>query len=291
MTNTFREHLRLSAIEVKRIVQRKNFLLVIGVMFLLSCSDLFSFGPSGDPKGLIGLAATSHLDKVFNGLVAGVSSAAALAVDTEVGFVGLVLSRNVRRRDYILHKAVAIVAVAALATLIRYAWLMAIGAIVLPWDLPGLGDCLVEVTEPLGGNHCGIPAPNTLNDVPGPFPALFLAHPVLHDLVLIVMTALGTGVLALLGLLVAVCGGNTYLAIALPTIFPFALNEFSRNLPLWLKPTKLLFFRVGYFRMLPGEEYHLGIWLAYWVGLAALLIGLSMLIAEKRELAQKVHGT
>jgi hypothetical protein len=36
MTNPLREHLRLSAIEVKRIVWHKNFLLVVGVMFLLA---------------------------------------------------------------------------------------------------------------------------------------------------------------------------------------------------------------------------------------------------------------
>ena len=290
MTNALREHLRLSAIEVKRIVWRKQFLLVIGVMFLIACNDLFGFGPLGNPPGLIGLAATTLTDKVSNGLVAGISSAAALAVDTEVGFVGLVLTRNVRRRHYLLHKAAAIFAVAALATLIHYLWQMGMGAFVLPWDVPGLSGCLVEVTDKLGGISCAIPEPNTLKRAPGPFPALFLTHPVLHDVIVIVLTAFGTGVLALSGLLIAVCRGNALLAIAVPTVLPFAIGFLTRDLPIWYNPTDLLFLRAGYFCMLPGLEYRLGIWFAYWIGLAIVLIGLSLFIAEKRELAQKELG-
>lgn len=290
MTNPLREHLRLSTIEVKRIVLRKNFLLVVGVMFLLSCNDLFWVTPRGEPEGLIGLASTSTMDEVLYGIVAGISSAAALAVDTEAGFVGLVLTRNVRRRDYLLHKAAAIFAVAALATLIRYFWLLGMGAVALPWDVPNLGDCLVEVTDHLGRFHCTKWAPNALKDAPGPFPALFLAHPVLHDVILIVLTALGTGVMALSGLLVAVCRGNTLLAIAIPTVLPFAIRFAARDLPDWCNPTDMLRFPSSYFRMLPGLEYRLGIWLAYWVGLAIVLIGLSLFIAEKRELALKEHG-
>lgn len=290
MTNPLREHLRLSAIEVKRIVLRKNFLFVIGVMFLLSCNDIFGVGSLGHPTGLIGIAATTVSDKILTGLVAGVSSAAALAVDTESGFVGLVLTRNIRRRDYLLHKATAIIAVAILATLIRYVGLMAIGAVVLPWAVPGLGECLVEYTDELGGIYCSIPAPNLLKDAPGPFPALFLTHPLLHDGILITMTAFGTGVMALLGMLVGVCGGNAYMAITVPTVLPFVLGKISQDLPRWFTPTKLLFFRSNYFRMLPGEEYRLGIWFAYWVGLAIVIIGLSLFIAEKRELALKEHG-
>jgi hypothetical protein len=98
MTNALREHLRLSAIEIKRIVWHKNFLLVIAVMFLLAWYDLFGFGPRGDPKGLIGLASTTTTDPVLEGIVSGIAGASALAVDTQAGFVGLVLSRNVHRR-------------------------------------------------------------------------------------------------------------------------------------------------------------------------------------------------
>lgn len=292
MTNPLREHLRLSAIEVKRIVLRKHFLLVIGVMFVLSYDRIFWHRGHGDPEGFYGLAATSNVLWSLNGLVAGISSAAALAVDTETGFVGLVLTRNVRRRDYILHKAAAIIGVAALATLIRYLWLMGMGAIVLPWDVPGLGDCLVDVMDPTGRIHCATPAPNTVEDVPGPFPGLFLAHPMLNDVILIVLTALGTGVFALLGLLVAACGARTYVAIAIPSILPIAITMVVHDHDLrdWLDPTHLLYFGGGYFRMLPGEEYRLGIWFSYWLGLAIVLIGLSILIAEKRELALKEHG-
>lgn len=292
MTNPLREHLRLSAIEVKRIVLRKNFLLVIGVMFLLACNDLLWVTPMGDPEGLIGLAAASCMDTVLNGVVAGVASASALAVDTEAGFVGLVLTRNIRRRDYLLHKATAIVAVAALATLIRYVWLMGMGAIALPWDVAHLDPCQLELPNKLGQYYCAVPAPmNTLKYAPGPFPALFLTHPVLHDLILIVLTAIGTGIFALSGLLIAVCRGNTYLAVAVPTVFPFAIINLvhDEDLRHWLNPTKLLSFG-GYFRMLPGQEYRLGIWFAYWIGLAIVLIGLSIFIAEKRELAMKEHG-
>ncbi|MBK9265818.1 MAG: hypothetical protein IPM54_39270 [Polyangiaceae bacterium] len=292
MTNPLREHLRLSAIEVKRIVLRKHFLLVIAAMFVLSYDRIFWHRGQGDPAGLYGLAATSRMISGMDGLVAGISSAAALAVDTEAGFVGLVLSRNVRRRDYILYKAVATIAVAALATLIRYLWLMGMGAIVLPWDVPGLSGCLVEAIEPTGQINCSIPLPNTLARAPGPFPALFLSHPVLNDVILIVLTALGTGVFALLGLLVAACRGNTYLAIAVPSILPFAIPMVvpDQDLHHWLDPTHVLCVRGDYFCMLPGLEYRLGIWFAYWLGLAIVLIGLSIFVAEKRELALKEHG-
>jgi hypothetical protein len=290
MNNKLREQLRLSAIEVKRIVWRKQFLLVVVVAFLFSCNDLFNWRPRGDPTGFYGLGATSDFSNELNTLLAGIASADALAVDTEVGFVGLVLARKIRRRDYILHKAMAIFAVASLVGVIRYAFLMAMGAIVLPWATPGLGHCLVDVTDRLGGIHCVIPEPNTLKEAMGPFPALFLTHPFLNDFVLVIAVALGTGVLALLGLLVAACGGNGYLAIAAPFVLAFGIHNAVPNLP-WVNPLNLLDIRFGYFHMLPGLEYRIGVWFLLWLAWVVGLIGLSMLIAEKRELAQKVHGT
>lgn len=290
MTNSLREHLRLSAIEIKRIVWHKNFVLVIGVMFCLACYGLFRFVSPGGPPGLLGFASIAGIDTALNGLVAGIASASALAVDTQAGFMGLVLTRNVRRRDYILHKATAIFAVATLATLLRYLLLLGMSAIVLPWDVPAL-NC---ATQDAGVWNCSLRPlpPNNLDMAPGPFPSLFLSHPVLHDVVLILMTAFGTGIFALMGMLIAICGGNAYLAIAIPIVLPFFQRFLMYNLPDWLKPTEMLdFYLPGmYFRMLPGLEYRFFIWLAYWLGLAAVLIGLSLFIAEKRELAFKEHG-
>jgi hypothetical protein len=278
----------LSAIEIKRIVLRKRFLIVVVVALLLSYNDLFNWGPRGEPGGWYGLGATSTFNDISNTLLAGIASADALAVDSEVGFAGLVLARNVSRRDYILQKAMAIVAVAAFAALIRYFWLMAMGAIALPWDVPAL-HCPRDEMGVCDWALRPIP-PNTLQDAMGPFPALFLTHPVLNDLILVVGVALGTGVTALLGLLVAVCGGNVYLAIAAPFVLSFGRHSFVPDLP-WIDPSALLEIRFGYFHMLPGLEYRIGVWFAWWLAWVVVLIGLSIFIAEKRELAQKVQGT
>jgi hypothetical protein len=178
---------------------------------------------------------------------------------------------------------------------LRSLFLLAMGALTLPWRVPGLGKCYFEWVGKSRELGCAIAGPNLLKDAPPPFPALFLDHPVLHDVVSILMTGFGTGILALVGMLVAVCGGNVYLAMATPVVLPFAIRFFTNGLPdwtAWLEPTNLLGFRIPerYFRMLPGLEYRLWIWLAYWIGLAAVLIGLSLFIAEKRELAFKEHG-
>lgn len=290
MSNALREHLRLSVIEVKRIVWRKRFLIVVLIALATSCNDLFNFRPSGTPPGLYGLGVTTTFGNELNALLAGFSSADALAIDTEVGFTGLLVARHIRRRDYILQKAIAILAVAALAIFLRYAFLMLMGAVVLRWDVALLGECQLSLPDATGRHYCAVlPLPNTLKEAMGPFPALFLTHPVLNDLIYVGLVALGTGVMSLLGLLVAACGGNAYLAIATPIVLTFgipnAVSDFSR----WLNPTSLIYAKWGYFRMFPGLEYRLGIWFLWWLAWVVVLVGASMIIAEKRELGPKVH--
>lgn len=292
MPNALREHLRLSAIEVKRIVQRKRFLIVVLIALLISCNDLFHYRPRGTPPGLFGLGVTSTFGNELNTLLAGFSSADALAIDAESGFTGLVLTRNIRRRDYILQKAIAILAVAALAILLRYAFLMVMGAVVLRWDVALLSKCQLSLPDATGQYYCAVlPLPNTLKEAMGPFPALFLTHPILNDLIFLVLVALGTGVMSLLGLLVVSIRGNAYVAMAAPFAVGFGIANTVPDLPRWLDPTALIYAKWDYFRMMPGEEYHLAIWFLWWFAWVFFLVGASMLIAEKRELAAKVHRT
>lgn len=286
MTNPVREHLRLSFIETKRLVQRKQFLVAVGVAFVLAFNDLFVVTPLGTFEGFYGLVATTHSDRVLNSLIAGVASADALAVDGETGYAGLVLSRNVRRWHYILHKAVAIIAVAVLVSFLRYAFLYAMGAFALPWDVPALLPCENPVPNELGQYICTVrPPPNTLEVAPGPFPALFLTHPLLNDLMKIIIIALGTAIMALLGLLAGACGANAYVAMALPIVLAFSILQVGdiREAAYLLDPTRIVYSG----RMLPGEEYRICIWFARWLGWFVFLTGLSMLIAAKRELAAK----
>lgn len=290
MSNALREHLRLSTIEVKRIVLRKRFLIVVLIALLISCNDLFHYPPRATRPGLYGLGVTTDFGNELNTVLAGFSSADALAIDTEVGFTGLVLARNIRRRDYILQKAIAILAVAALAILLRYAFLMLMGAVVLPWDVALMGKCQLSLPDATGQHYCAVfPPPNTLKEAVGPFPALFLTHPVLNDLIYVVLVALGTGVMSLLGLLVVSLRGNGYVAIAAPFLAGMSIHNIAADVPRWVDPTALIHAKWDYFLMYPGLEYRLGIWFLWWFAWVVFLVGASMLIAEKRELGPKVH--
>jgi len=174
-------------------------------------------------------------------------------------------------------------------TFVRHALLYVVGAFVLPWDVAALGDCIRYVTDyHLRVVHCVQSTPNTLERALGPFPALFLTHPVLNDAVGVVMIATGTSVMALLGILAAACGANGFVAMSLPVIVAFTFRVMLRDiLPRWANPTDLVDIFWGYYRFGPGVEYRLWVWLAAWLGWSGGLIGLSMYIAEKRELATK----
>jgi hypothetical protein len=152
-------------------------------------------------------------------------------------------------------------------------WFLLIAAFALPWHDP------VEFYF------------TTLNDMlvytPGPFQSLFRTHPVLNDLVGIAMTALGTGVLANLGLPVAVLGGNANLAIAAPLAFFLGLN-FNLKGPVSLSLSPHCCLSVwGCRPWHPGEEYRVLFWLAYWVSIAVVTTGTALWVAEKRELGLK----
>jgi hypothetical protein len=173
-------------------------------------------------------------------------------------------------------------------TFVRHGLLYIVGALVLPWDVPALGDCIRYYTEPQGAMHCIQSTPTTIDQALGPFPALFLTHPVLNDLIGVVMIAAGTGVMALLGILAASCGANGFVAMSLPVIVAFTFRIMLRDiLPRWTSPTGLVDIFWSYYRFEPGTEYRLWVWLAAWLGWSGGLIGLSMFIAEKRELATK----
>ncbi len=289
MKNPLREHLRLSVIEIKRIVNRKQFLLAVVVVLLLVYYELFSSGPWGHPAGFYGVVVTASAHReIYNCFVAALGGAAALAVDTETGFLGLALSRNIRRWHHILHKVIATCVVITAMTFVRYALLVLVGAFVLPWDVPALGDCIRYDIEPLGGMYCVESLPTPLERALGPFPALFLTHPVLNDLIAVVMIAAGTSVMALLGIFAAACGANGFVAMSIPVVVTFTFRIMLSNiLPRWIDPTGLVDIFWGYYKFNLGAQYWPWVWLAAWLGWSGALIGLSMYIAEKRELATK----
>jgi hypothetical protein len=123
---------------------------------------------------------------------------------------------------------------------------------------------------------------------------LFLTHPVLNDLIGVIMIAAGTSVMALLGFFAAACGANGFVAMSIPVVVAFTFQIMLKDiLPHWADPTGLVhvYRHWGYYEFGPGMEYRLWVWLAAWLGWSGGLIGLSMFIAEKRELATKADTT
>lgn len=288
MKNAFREHLRLSGIEIKRIIGRNQILLIGVVILWLVWHDLFSFSPLGDPPGLFGIGATAEHDAIFNCLVAAAGGAAAFAGDTETGFLGLTLSRTIPRRHHILHKITAMWAVIATITFTRFLLLYIVGAFVLPWDVPALTHYCEVGKYGLCWPAPPFVLPNEIKDAPGPFPALFLTHPVLNDLVGMIMVCAGTGVIALLGFFAAACGANTFVAMAMPVIVAFTYRIVLEDIvPVWANPTSIVHVFEKSHGFKPGMEYQFGLWIVRLLVWTGVLTGLTIYIAEKRELAAK----
>jgi hypothetical protein len=287
MTISVREHLRLSVIEIKRIVWRKQFLLPTAVILWMTYDELKS-STYTTVVGLFGVVAAVSRDSVLNCFVAATAGAASLAADTEAGFLGLTLSRNVRRWHHILHKVAAIVAVITALTLLRYV-LVYIGTAVLhPWDVSYLGPCVKYYTSPTGAMRCIQAEPTSLKEAHGPFPALFLTHPVLNDFIGALMVSVGTFVMALCGLLASTCGANVFVTMSVPVVLAFGIRLAVGDLiPGWADPTGLVYVHGN----VHGLEYAGIPWFWTWlISLFAWTIGLtllSMYIAEKRELGAK----
>jgi hypothetical protein len=287
MTIPLREHLRLSNIEVKRIVWRKQFLLAVAVTLWILNNSL-SHAPHGNVPGLFGIVSGVTVNSIDNCLVAAAAGAAALAADTESGFLGLTLSRNIRRWHHILHKISAVFAVITALTLIRYVLIYIGGAFLYPWDVIYLGNCVNEYTSPTGAMWCIKAEPTPLKEALGPFPALFLTHPVLNDFIGAVMVIAGTMVMALSGLLASTCGANVFVTMSVPIVLSWGIAITIDDLiPYWANPMGLVNVHNYAYKFGPTGNRNLSVWLLSLFVWTTLLIGLSMYIAEKRELGAK----
>lgn len=287
MTIPLREHLRLSRIEIKRIVWRKQFLLAAAVLLWMTYDELES-STHTTVIGLFGVVSGIWPDSVDNCFVAATAGAAVLAADTEAGFLGLTLSRNIRRWHHILHKVAAIVAVITALTLLRYV-LVYIGAAVLhPWDVSYLGDCLNYYTSPTGAMRCIQAAATPIDRARGPFPDLFLTHPVLNDFIGAFMVIAGTVVMALCGFLASTCGANVFVSMSVPVVLTWGIAITIKDLiPYWTNPTRLVDVHSYHYRFGPAGNRSLSIWLLSFFAWTVGLTLLSMYIAEKRELGAK----
>jgi len=274
--NALSWHARMAWFEAKRLLFRPRFLFVCLASLLWALQDTSWRHLDAETPWLFFevLVSDSPVYRFLLPVLVAIVSADALAVDLETGYMALVLSRKIQRRHYLWHKGVAMILVAALATAIRYAWLILIALIRFP---------VHEVRS-----HLGID-PQYL---PGPFPLLFYTHPTFNTLVGVLMICLGTGVLATFGFVTAALGGNVYLSSAMPVAFyfiatfSFPLNAeavYNHSHHILLNPEFNLNVWTHY-ATYSGHQYYLLIWFAYWFTIAAVSLCTGVVVAERREL-------
>lgn len=262
--------LRLTILETRRIALRTRFWVIVAAVVALGIVGIVSIPPIWNadqvqiPPLFQGVFSheLSHHFVLLTPLLAGVISAGSLAEDRRRGYHLLILQRGVTRMQYLLAKAVATFAAAALAGLLVGAGMLAAAALLLqpgrfPW---------VQGAPPLYG----------------PLPSLLASRPVLHDLLTIAMIAVGAGGLASLGIALGALIPNEYIIIGAPFlvvlgsafVVPRASAALSPYTYVDIKTTYPLALPVG---VLPYAAF------VYWLGVAALSWCLAYLLFTRRE--------
>lgn len=203
----------LIVLELRRLILRPRFLLVLALMLGLSVYSIYnelSYTVGGaHVQGALSLTANDWLPLTLP-LVVGVVAAGSLAEDRRRGYVPLVLARGVSRRQYLLAKGTAMSLSSALAIGIGCLVFLAIAALTLPAGRTPFSD---GSGIDAAGNEVIIPAAQFY---PGPLPNLFAYSPFLNDLLSISMLMFAAGALALTGLIVGTIVPNEYVATATP---------------------------------------------------------------------------
>jgi hypothetical protein len=260
--------------ELKQLLFRRRIVFVLAVGLFFSVQEIrIGWGKEYVP-GLFGVLTAVVTNRLVFAMMAAVVSADALASDLRSGYTALLLSRGVSRRDYLLSKAAAMFLASALVAALYNLLLLAAAAVLLPWrDAMHYPDQLEMYLK------------NGFIDstVPGPIPALFITHPVLNDLLLIVLQAIGTGALATLGLIPAALGAGTYVAVCFPLLW-FLVGMYLESEGLkFLSPDRYLNVWHTY-RWAPPRGNSPAFWFLHWAVTMATSTGFALVVGEKREI-------
>jgi hypothetical protein len=262
--------------ELTRLLFRRRLLLVLALLLALAIHDMAGARTSPGVPGLYGVLAYWRGDGVYYPILAGVVSAGALASDLEEGYTGLVLSRRIDRRQYLLSKAAAMFLAAALVAVLYHLFLVAAAAVLLPWQ-----DALMYADQQVLYLRKGY----VIETLPGPVPELYVTHPILNDLILVTMLAIGAGALATMGLIPASLGGSVYLCMGFPLLWYLIMLYLSGEGFTALSPYHYL--DVYYTFRLPPRAQRVASWLLYWVGTVGVSVTFALFVAEKRELGSR----
>jgi hypothetical protein len=262
-------------IELKRILLRRRLLFVIAGSLLFAVREVLGGHTRAQVPGLFGVISNSLGGTEAYAVIAGVVSADSLAADLKSGHMGLLLSRRISRRSYLLAKSAAMFLGAALASCIHHLCLLMVAAVLLPWRHSLTFDGQME--RYAQGLYW------TFRSIPGPVPELCFTNPVLNDVLIIVMTSVGAGALATLGLVVASAGGRAYAAVGAPILTYLMLVLLCRGEYRFLSPEAHL--NVWFVhRLEPPRAYHALTWLTYWSAMIVSATWLSVFLASKREI-------
>jgi hypothetical protein len=266
-------HAAMIRAELKKILLRRRNLLVLAVMLGLALRGVLTGWIRPQVPGLFGVLTVLYGDTLIYAMLAAVVGADALASDLRSGYTALVLSRGVRRSDYLLAKAGAMFLAAAAMAALYNLLILGAAAVLLPWRNA------LQYPEQLEWYlRFGLDSTD-----PGPIPDLFMTHPGLNDLLIIVLQSIGTGALATLGLIPSVLGAGTYVAVAFPVLW-FLIG-------LYIEAEGLKFLSPGHYlnvlhayRWAPPSGKPPSLWFLYWALTVATSTGFALVVGEKREI-------
>jgi hypothetical protein len=197
----------------------------------------------------------------FTPLAVGLGAAGSLAEDRARGYTPLLLLRGVSRRAYVSAKALAMAGAGASCVLLCIGCFYGVALFLLP--LGRLDPALIDNT-------------------PGPIPELFMADPLLNDVVLGGMMMMAGAALPQLGLLIGVLLRNEYLAVGAPFAAVLVMAILFHGDFSVLAPGTYLDLWNGYADELPAASLPYAAFV-YWLLLGTLLTAISQWLFVRRE--------
>lgn len=257
--------IRLFQIEVARIARRWPFWIGVVGLAIVGSSNIVLGGSS--EQRLFGAFSTSAISdnlvlliSVFvGGVVAG-----SLAADRRRRYPTLVLTRGISRLQYLLTKAAAMAVVSGGGVFLSCALMFTMVATLLP--LTGIA----------GGGAGGTGGS-------GPYPGLLATHPLLNDVVLVMLLSVGAAALALSGLVFGAVVANEFMAAAVPfALLIGGIFVFRTDALLFLGPYTQLELTTSYPYSLPQWAWSFTA-PVYWSVFAFLCVAASAAIFLKKE--------
>lgn len=194
-------------------------------------------------------------------LVAGLVAAGSLAADRGCGYQYLIFARGISRTRYLLAKAAAMSVTAASATFASCVLVFAASAFFYRWRSTVVNEPSAQV---------------------GPFPDLFVAYPLLSDILVAGLLSLAAAALALTGMVAGTLVKNEYAAMAMPFLLTFGTGLIPGDRLETVQPDTYLELS-GLYQATVAEPLWPVAAPTYWLVFGAMAVAISVMLFQRKE--------